>query len=106
MKKITEKDITKIKDMVDDSKNVLLATDNGVVIAGRDLEIANLFSNMIMRMKESGFDTELLKLAFEEGLKDPKSRKKERAEFEKFSKDILSTIRNVLNDVLGDDEDE
>ncbi len=63
MEKITKEEITKIKNMVDVSKNILLATDNGIFISGRTLEIANLFSNMIMRMKENGFDMELLKVS-------------------------------------------
>ncbi len=106
MRKITEKDVNRIKSMIDGSDICLLATSKGVVLAGRDIDIANLFSNIVMRMKESGFDLDLLKLAFEEGLKEESKKKSKEKddELKGILKDFLESIRDDLDKMLGDDK--
>lgn len=95
MKKIDEKEIKRIEELLKGADSVLVMTNKGGAILGCGVEILSLFANICAHLKEAleiGFNAEKMSID-DDKLKD-------------FLKSGLKGIKEILDEILGDDKDE
>lgn len=108
MKKVGKEELERINNLLNDVDTGIVATKKGVAVFGNGGEILNLFSNIVNILKQSPIEKEDLKKAFEVGLNGIgfSIDKLDRKELDKIAKEIASELKNALEEVLGDDENE
>lgn len=103
MKKIDEKEIKKIKELLKGADSVLVMTNKGGAILGNGVEILSLFANIGAQLKEAGFKEEDLKEALNIGFQAKKVELDEDT-LKDFLKSGLKGIKEILDEILGDDK--
>lgn len=108
MKKVGKKELERINNLLNDVDAGIVATKKGVAVFGNSGEVLNLFSNIVNILKQSSIEKEDLKKAFEVGLNGIgiSIDKLDKKELDKIAKEIVSELKNALEEVLGDDENE
>lgn len=113
--KIDEKVLNKL---LKGAKTKIIATDNGIGIEGKLLEMLSLLGFLIRQIKDSGVDKNLLKETIRIGLgekvnKTKESKDDEKLKHQKALKELLKGLNEALakdlkdlEEMLGDEEDE
>lgn len=104
-KTIDEKEIKRIEELLKGADGVLVVTNKGGAIVGCGVEILSLFANIGANLKEAGFEEDVLKEALEIGFNAEKISLDE-DKLKDFLKPGLKGIKDILNEILGDDKDE
>ena len=102
-----------LKRILSNAKTIIVSTDDGIYVEGNVSDVASVFSNLVNKMQSGGFSTELLKLAFNLGLKDieelkeqcdnlDKITKRTKKAEDKISKNLIDELESIFGD--GDDE--
>ena len=101
-----EIDKKNIERLLDGTKTILLATDNGIGINGGLTQLLGSFSLMVHQMKKGGMNEDLLRYAFKVGMSDsPEKEELNIDETTKQAKKELKELLKNLSEVLGDDDE-
>ncbi|HIQ91036.1 MAG TPA: hypothetical protein IAB27_05385 [Candidatus Coprosoma intestinipullorum] len=87
-----------IKDLVKESKNVIVSTDKGLCFMGNYVDILILFALTVKGLKEN-YPKELVKFSFEMGLNDDSDDNDKSIQ---SSDDLIEFLERLLDD--DDDE--
>lgn len=104
-KTIDEKEIKRIEELLKGADSVLIVTNKGGAILGCGVEILSLFANIGAHLKEAGFKEDDLKEALEIGFNAEKMSIDE-DKLKDFLKSGLKGIKEILDEILGDDKNE
>ena len=104
-KTIDEKEIKRIEELLKGADGVLVMTNKGGAMLGDEIEILSLFANIGAQLKKVGFKENDLKEALEIGFNAEKISLDE-DKLKDFLKSGLKGIKDILNEILGDDKDE
>lgn len=104
-KTIDEKEIKRIEELLKGADSVLIMTNKDGAILGCGVEILSLFANIGAHLKEAGFKEDDLKEALEIGFNAEKMSIDE-DKLKDFLKSGLKGIKEILDEILGDDKNE
>lgn len=105
METIEEKDIKKIEGLLRRSNSVLIMTTSGGAVIGEKEILLDLLANIVNNLKQSGFSKEILREAFDQGLSHEEKRTEE-TKIEAIIKSELKELKSILDEFLGDGDNE
>lgn len=102
---------TKIKEILENSKNKIVVSDKGMVVEGKLLEITPLLEVLIHELYVSGLGEKQLKKIFDNAIKETeeievKIEDKEREELLKAIQKAEKMLEKELKKMFGDDKSE
>ena len=98
-----------IERLLKGASSIIIATDNGIGVDGKLPMVLSNLAMLIHQISANGCPREILEHSINLGLgriEDKKESKKEKDDFDEMVKDVLSMVRDDINKMLGDDENE
>lgn len=98
-----------IERLLKGASSIIISTDNGIGVEGNLPMILSNLAMIIHQISSNGCPKDILEHAIKLGLGEidaKKESKKEKDSFDEMTKDVLTMVRDDINNMLGDDEDE
>lgn len=103
---LREKDIERL---LKGANSIIISTDNGIGVEGNLPMVLSNLAMIIRQISNNGCPKEILEHTIKLGLgeiKEEKESKKEKDDFEEVIKDVLTMVRDDINKMLGDEDNE
>lgn len=104
MKNMDKKKIERVKGLLDGVDAGIVATENGVAVFGRGIEILNLISNIANSVKKN-LKKEDVKKAFDMGLNGVgiPVDKLDKKELDKMAEEIVKDLKKALDEMFSEE---
>lgn len=89
----------KIEELLKNAKGFIIATTNGVGIEGNIIQILSLYSLLTNELSEQKILKDVLKRAFELGMKNTEEEKEDTDEKKENIKKMLDDLKEILEEI-------